>query len=262
MTTTRDAMTAAQLRHHVEQLRHLGWEGRERALAAAEARIAGTRGAPAARARLAGALSRLGTSKYALRPRFSAELRRTFWVRRSAEELAAKAGAHYTDNLRTWDRGTYHATRGLDYVPAYLSAAAPYHDLGGAGLGLIEITRRTCYAKSSTWGPSEVATRYLTGRNESGSYWTHPVPVTCSTITEALAWMWDGRELDIIERQGDIALVRGRGPKLPRELPAGHTPTAEATTHRTHAPLRLPQAGERIIIARRAAARSTAPTRD
>ena len=261
-TTTRDAMTAAQLRHHVEQLRHLGWEGRERALAAAEARLAGTRGAPAARSRMAAALSSIGSSRTPHRSALPQSMRRTFWVRRSAEALAAQAGSYHADDMRTWDRGTHLATRGLDYVPAYLSAAAPYHDLGGAGMGLIEITRRTCYAKNSTWGPSEVSTRYLVGRNESGSYWTHPVPVSCATIIDALGWLWDGRELDIIERQGDIALVRGRGPKLPRELPAGHTLTAEAITHRTHAPLRLPQAGERIIIARRAAARSTAPTRD
>lgn len=259
---TPNVMTADQLRHHVDQLRHLGWRARAHLLNRAEARIAGRRGAPSARARLAAGMERLGSSISPLRPAHKQSYRHNQWIKRSAEDLAAKAGSYHNDCLYTWDRGTYLATRGLDYVPAYLSAAAPYHDLGGAGMGLIEITRRTCYSKSSGWGPSNVVTRYLVGRNESGSYWTHPVPVSCATVIDALEWLWDGRGHDIIERQGDISLVRGRGPRMPRELPDGHTIDGSYIVHRSHAPLRLPQSGERIIIARRAAARSAAPTRD
>ncbi|MBS3949740.1 MAG: hypothetical protein KGZ53_03635 [Peptococcaceae bacterium] len=260
--TNAAGMTADQLRRHADQLRHLNYLALTRLLTQAEARLAGTRGAPAARARIAAALSRIGSSRTPRRSALPQAIRRAAWIKRSAEDLATKAGSYHNDCLYTWDRGTYLATRGLDYVPAYLSAAAPYHDLGGAGMGLIAITRRTCYSKSSGWGPSDVATRYLVGRNESGSYWTHPVPVSCATVIDALEWLWDGRGHDIIERQGDISLVRGRGPRMPRELPDGHTIDGSYIVHRSHAPLRLPQSGERIIIARRAAARSAAPTRD
>ncbi len=197
-------------------------------------------------------------------PSQASESRRITWIRRSAEQLAVKAG-HISDEHGWYDRGDHIRVTGLDFVPPYRSMAAPYLDLGGEGLGLVEVERTRRYAKRYSYGPSVARTRFLVGRNESGTYFAHPVPQAMATVKEALAWMWQGLESEIIARQGDIALIRAHGgPRMPvRGLPRGHIVDAEMRqiTHATHPAIPYPQRGERVIVARRStmtyAARAT-----
>ena len=74
--------------------------------------------------------------------------------------------------------------------------------------------------------------------------------------------MWSGHAFQIRQRQGDIALVAAPGPRLPARLPEGHVMVGDCIVHAQHPPLRLPQKGERIIIARRASPMGRSETRD
>lgn len=137
--------------------------------------------------------------------------------------------------------------------------------MGGAGLGLVAVERTRVYAKASKWRPSTVTTYFLVGRNEIGTYFSHPV-TPCETVQDALSWIWNGKDMQILQRQGDIALIQGNGgPRLPRQLPWGHRVDEKrgVITHATHPDLPLPTApGERIIVARRAADRAVSASRD
>lgn len=221
-------------------------------------RIAGKRGAPEKRAAFEEHAKRVTAHQPKGFPTSAYEYQRARRERK-ARGLARAAGMLYRE--REAGRGDYLSTGSLDYVPPSESHAAPFHDRGGAGLALAEITRKRVYAKSSKWGASTASTRYLVGRNESGTFFAHAVPSTVSTVRAALHWIWSGHESDIIERQGDIALIRGAGPKLP-PLPDGHTVEGSRIIHDQHAPLRLPSTGERIIVARRAFVRASEETRD
>ena len=227
-------------------------------------RIAGTKGAPARRAAFleaalrATALRRGEIGGYDGAPH---HVRLRAWEERQALALAEKAGQHYDEH--GYNRGEYRSTQHLDYVAPWDAKVVPFCDLGGEGLGLVEVSRKIVYARSCQWGPSTSATRFLVGRNEAGTYFAHPVPPTVRTVAEALDWIWGGRSKDIIQRQGDITLIAGAGPKLPT-LPLGHVVDEEAGVirHATHPDLPLPGKGQRIIVGRRAFARTSEPTRD
>lgn len=152
-------------------------------------------------------------------------------------------------------RGSYRTTGALDYVPPKKAAQKPYCDMGGGGLGLISITRTTVYAKSSKWRSSSTTEHYLVGRNEAGTFFSHRVPAEIMTVSDAIAWIWDGKHNAIISRQGDIALISGNGPKGLDKLPHGHKVSDGYIIHDTHPPIRLPGKNERIIVARRAGIR-------
>lgn len=153
---------------------------------------------------------------------------------------------------------------GLDYVPPDTAELSPYCDGGGLGIGLIKIVRKRWYSKSyhRRYGnrPSTRSDCYLIGRNEDGTAFCHAVPPS-RTVRAALDWIWMGRASDIIARQGDIALVRGRGPRMPAVLPVRHhvwrRPLVQGgvasigITHPAHPMLPLPRVGQRIIVARR-----------
>lgn len=181
---------------------------------------------------------------------------------RAAEHLARHAEVYYDDHGSS--RGDYRTTRGIDYVPPDEARQAPYCDLGGRGLGLISVLRRRHYSRSSGYFPSTACDVYLVGRNEAGTYFAHPVHGVAS-VRSAVQWIWRGRADQIIQRQGDIALIRGSGPKLPNSgLPAGHEIDEEAGVirHATHPDLPMPGKGERIIVGRRASERAAWGTRD
>lgn len=225
-----------------------------------EARVGGKRGAQEARERLFRAarayLSMVG--KAPATP--TREARLMAWKRREAERLGEMAG-YITDEHGTYRRGDHWFVTGIDFVPAWEAAQAPYCDMGGEGLGLIRVSRKRVYARSSKWRPSWAASYYVVGRNEAGTYFAHPVPEGCGSVEEALDWIWSGKGGAIIARQGDIALIRGNGPKLP-PLPDGHAIQDGWIVHPTHPPIPLPGKGERIIVARRANARVDKGTRD
>ncbi len=173
------------------------------------------------------------------------------WKRDKVVELANKV---FAGELQGDSSNTYWYSA-VDFVsPYHGSEKSPYFDMGGEGLGLIVVHREREYARSSGWAPSSAHTQYLVGRNEAGTYFSHPVPIHHETLKEALNWIWNGKAEQIIQRQGDIALIWGRGPKLPNNLPEGHTINEEKQhiEHESHAPLPLPGKGERVIVARRA----------
>jgi hypothetical protein len=182
------------------------------------------------------------------------------WKRRQALDLAAMAGQRFDEH--GYGRGDYMHTHYFDFVDRFASVRAPYHDLGGQGLALVSINRTRVYSKKSKWRPSETSTRYFIGRNEAGTYFAHPVPESCRTVIDAVQWIWSGQADKIIARQGDIALIFGRGPKMPTRLPWGHKIEGDKIVHATHPSIPLPSKGQRIIVGRRAAARVSEATRD
>jgi len=230
-----------------------------------EARIGGKKGAEEARDRFAAILE-----KMYIRPAVpvtatheqSHQYRLKDWKRKSAKYMAEKAGLQ-SDEHGTWGSGDHLTVYGLDYVGPWESEKAPYFDMGGEGLGLVTVTRTRVYAKNSKWRPSEVSTTFLVGRNEVGTYFSHSVSPNCSTVEEAVQWIWKNKAYQIIQRQGDIALVKGNGgPKMPAYLPGGHKVEGGYIIHPTHPALPLPGKGERVIVARRAAERASEATRD
>jgi hypothetical protein len=229
-----------------------------------EDRISGRKGAEAARERFGAALKNYGSliQKQSRSRRITPEERRHAWIVGSAKELAAKAGQK-TDEHGTYNRGDHFRVYGLDFVQARISAPAPYCDHGGEGLAIVCVDRIRIYAGSSDYHSSGASTYYMVGRNEAGTYFAHPVGPKCRTVKEALTWIWQGREMDIIQRQGDIALISTNGgPKLPL-LPSGHViDDTGVVKHATHPDLPLPGKGQRIIVARRAADRANQASRD
>jgi len=228
-----------------------------------EARIGGKKGAEEARDRFAAMLDKLYPKQQSYR---ATEARLKDWKEKSAKLLAVCAGIIPDEHGPGYNAssGDYISLRGLDYVGPWESHKPPYHDMGGDGLGLVAVERTRVYAKSSKWRPSSVTTYFLVGRNESGTYYSHPVSPNCKTVEEAVQWIWNGMAYKIIQRQGDIALVgASTGPKMPRRLPWGHRIQGDMIVHETHPDLPLPKnPGERIIVGRRASARSRAATRD
>lgn len=227
-----------------------------------ESRISGKRGAEDARDRFFADLQNL-YARPAAPIKQTDTVRLHNWKVASARTLAEKAGANF-DEHASYHSGDYMTTRGLDFIGHWESTPAPYCDMGGEGLGLVEVSRTRVYAKSSNWRPSSVATRFLVGKNEAGTYFSHPVSPNCSTVENALQWIWGGKAHLIIQRQGDIALIGGNGgPKMPAQLPWGHKVNGDIITHATHPDLPVPsKPGERIIVGKRAAERASEATRD
>lgn len=183
------------------------------------------------------------------------------WKRKSAEALAAKVG-YVPDEHGFRDRGDHFKVMGLDFIPPWLAQKAPWCATGSTGVGLVRVLRHRVYAKSSRWYPADVATVYLVGQNESGTYFGHSVPNRITSVQAALDWIWDGHANDIIQRQGDVALIRSaRGKSLPA-LPDRHDVQGDFIVHPTHPPLPLPVKGQRVIVGRRALARADTATRD
>jgi hypothetical protein len=234
-----------------------------------EARIGGRKGAEEARDRFAAMLDKLYPKQQSYRvtdPKTRHEARLSAWKEKSAESLAICAGIIPDEHGPGYNAssGDYISLHGLDYVGPWESHKAPYHDMGSDGLGLVAVERTRVYARSSKWRPSSVTTYFLVGRNESGTYFSHPVSPNCKTVEEAVQWIWNGMAYKIIQRQGDIALVgASTGPKMPHRLPWGHKIKGDMIIHETHPDLPLPKnPGERIIVGRRASARARAASRD
>lgn len=177
----------------------------------------------------------------------------------AAMHLAREAGVCF--NEAASGRGDHLFTIPLDFIPPQIAIKAPYCDMGGRGLGLVRVERTRVYAKSSKWRPRSTSTVYLVGRNETGSFFAHAVPQSTTQVVWAMNWIWQGRGYDIIARQGDIALIKGAGPKIPK-LPDGHVLGSSSITHDQHPDLPLPKKGERVIVAHRAVARVSEETRD
>lgn len=182
----------------------------------------------------------------------SREERLYHWKMASALRLAERAGYASDAHGSFYNRGDHFRVKPLDFIPAHDSGSAPFLDTGGEGLALVLVARTRVYARSSRWSPSVAVATFLVGRNEAGTYFAHPVSGACTSVEEALAWMWDGKEMEIVARQGDIALVRGGRSGYTPELPDGHRVVGELIIHDSHPPLPQPGKGERIIVAKRA----------
>jgi len=159
-------------------------------------------------------------------------------------------------------RGDYLSTEYLDYVSPPDSLKPPYHDYGVMGLGLIRVHRKRVYASSCQWYPKKTFTAYLLGRNESGTYFAHPVDRKCFSVRQACHWIWNKKADRIIMRQGDIALIKGTSIIKVPDLPSGHTVEGDYIVHDSHPALHLPRKGERVIVAKRAVIRVSNATRD
>lgn len=198
-------------------------------------------------------------------------------------EVVTRADVSYDEHGGYKAKGDYRESEVLDYVDARKAKKVPYCDMGGRGLVLVTVTRTRYYGKHTfhnpqtgnhnCYRPSSVNDTYLCGRNEVGTFFAHCVPNSCETVEEALDWIWRGQAHLILQRQGDIALIRGNGgPRMPTHLPSGHErlrikPFGVKTelpwlVHPTHPALPLPRKGQRIIVGRRAAEKGTGGTRD
>lgn len=182
-------------------------------------------------------------------------------------ELSRLAQVFHDEHGFHESRGDYLVTKPVDLVTAPDSMRPPFWDFGGAGLALVEIVRKRVYSKTAFKRVGYASTMYLIGRNETGSYFAHPVHKTCGSVREACNWIWDNKT--VLARQGDIALVKGvRGrlhddmPLGVPELPDGHVIEGEFIVHRSHPPLMLPTTGQRIIVGKRAAVYASQATRD
>lgn len=184
------------------------------------------------------------------------------WIKNSGKILANNANMYYDEH--GYNRGDHLTTKILEFLPNYITKFPPFYDSGKEGLVLIEVNRKRIYASSSKWYNSYNLTKYLCGRNETGTYFSHAVPKTCNKIIDAIKWIWSNKELRIIQRQGDIALIKtnsNKRNKLPI-LPTGHKVIDDYIVHDQHPKLPLPQKGEQIIIGKRASAQVSDQTRD
>ena len=150
-------------------------------------------------------------------------------------------------------RGRQTRVVGRCYLGPPDTEAAPYLDLGGVGLAVIDVETAEVAFYLGKWRPFVRTERYLIGRNETRTAFAHAVPARSetATITGALLWVWSG--YNPLRRQGDIAIVTAVGPKMPVQLPRQHHVDAAAgvVRHATHPDLALPSPGERLIIGKR-----------
>ena len=169
-----------------------------------------------------------------------------------AKKLALDLGLFNKDDPHPI-RGRQTRVVGRCYLGPTDTKAAPYLDLGGAGLAVIDEETEALHFRLGWWRPFILTERYLIGRNEAGTAFAHAVPARSetSTITGALRWIWSGYAPT--RRQGDIAIVTAVGPKMPALLPQRHHVDAAAgvVRHATHPDLALPGAGERLIVGKR-----------
>lgn len=217
----------------------------------------GKRGNGAARERLKAA-----QKKYYFYSIYSPQRSGVKEIRQKALGLAKQARIYF--DAHGYSRNDYEKTEALDFVPKDKAKEAPYFDMGNAGLGVVAVTRTRYYAKSYGHGPSSSTSYYLVGRNEAGTFFAHAIPMGINKVLGALQWIWKGRANVIITRQGDVALIRGLGAKIPNRLPSGHIINKEKNMleHKTHPAIRLPGIGERLIVARRAFDKRLHQTRD
>lgn len=188
-------------------------------------------------------------------------------AKRQVLELSRNADQFFDEHGKA-TRGDHLWTRALDFTPSPESLSPPYCDYGGQGLGLIAIHRKRVYA-GGKWSPKITHTRYLIGRNEVGTYFSHSVSCNCSSVQSAVQWIWQGKAEKIIARQGDIALAWGVCNKkcvgLPKgvpQLPHGHEVVENHIVHNTHPAIVLPRSGMTVIVGRRAYVRVSEATRD
>lgn len=223
-----------------------------------EARIKGKKGAPARREKFYAALDRIRSTMWP-RPADkhpSQKDRKWNWCKKQALYMCSMCDTLHVDEHGVGDFwGDDLRASVLAFIsPHHGSKNAPYFDMGGEGLALVRIDRRRTYSKAYTarYGHGHAWTTYLVGKNEAGTYFCHAVNKKLTTLRAAMDWIWDGHSTDIIQRQGDIALICGAGPKIPKNLPSGHVIEGDIIKHATHPDLPMPKKGQRIIVGRRA----------
>ena len=221
-----------------------------------EARIHGKKGAEDRREKFYGYIEKhYKKDPEPIKP--SRQTRHDNFVRRYVCEMCAKVTTLNVDEHGRGERwgDQLNVTINSFITPWWGSAKAPYFDMGGEGLALITLSRTREYSKAYTrrYGYGHASTKYLVGKNEAGTYFCHSVSKECMNVLAAIDWIWDGHSDYLIQRQGDIALINGRGSKFPKNMPFGHVVGDDKITHATHPDLPLPGKGQRIIVGRRAA---------
>lgn len=125
-------------------------------------------------------------------------------LREDAKQLAINAGLHH-DEHGGYSRGDYHTLSVIDVVSTRKGMRK--HHASGKLLALVNDERKRVYSKKymSSFGGGYRDDTYLVGTNENGLPFVHGVSRNCSTVAQAVAWIWGGHE--IFARHGDVALV-------------------------------------------------------
>ncbi len=122
----------------------------------------------------------------------------------NAKALAQKAGLHH-DEHGGYGRGDYHTLIVQDVV----SGKKELQTLFSAGkiLALIEDSRKRVYSNKymASFGAGHRSDMYLVGTNENGVPFAHGVSKACSSVKQAIAWIWGGAK--ITARHGDVAIA-------------------------------------------------------
>lgn len=160
-------------------------------------------------------------------------------------KIAKEIGMYYADYGSSI--GNHFRTFIIDVIRPYETIKPPYHGNGKYGLILIRIERKRIYRG---WRPSYATTSFLIGKNEDGTFFEHPVSSNCTTVKEAISWIWNDKASEIIIRQGNIALCHGK--KTTLKLPDNHKIVGNYIIHPKHIHIPLPYDNETIIIGRRA----------
>ena len=144
------------------------------------------------------------------------------------------------------ERGDFYCTDVVEYIST--QEPTPLAVYNGKELLLLSMTRTRGYAKSSNWRPSEKNTFHLV-IGDSDSYVVHAVP-KLETVLSAIEWIWQDKATDIVSVIGNVALIHGKGVKMPTKLPKKYEIVGEDIKHEEYGSIPLPKVGQRIVIAR------------
>lgn len=130
--------------------------------------------------------------------------KKTTNMRGKALALALEAGLHH-DEHGGYTRGDHHTLSVTDSI--YRKADMRATHASGKLLALVTDTRKRVYSKKYTrrFGPGMREDAFLVGKNENGVSFMHGVSKSCTTVADAVAWIWSGHE--IVSRHGDVALT-------------------------------------------------------
>jgi hypothetical protein len=120
--------------------------------------------------------------------------------------LAESTGRLFDEHGGMYSRGDHHKINVIDIVDDPLRLRKLH--ASGKILALVEQERVRVYAKSSKWGPSSRADKFLVGTNENGIPFAHAVANTVTDVEDALRWIWDVKDLEsVVDRHGDVAVI-------------------------------------------------------
>jgi len=145
-----------------------------------------------------------------LPPQRNHELRREKWLKGCGMVLAQRARCYWDEHGSL--SGEYRVTRVIECIPHGRRSSPPLLRHGRRGVGVDRGPEEDRLRQVLKVVPHDRRVKVPRGRNEAGTYFSHPVHRDVCTVREAIRWMWGGREHH--PATGDIALIVGNGPKL------------------------------------------------